>query len=92
MLIPEKDRFHWANRLLNEILQTVQGILALQNKLHTIHDALWKEAIKRAVKRETRIAPKYQCLINNQKRTDTSQVNPCVLLTPSNDLRRSSII
>jgi len=34
---PEKDRVHWMNQLLNEILWTMWEILTPQNKIYTIH-------------------------------------------------------
>jgi len=69
MLIPEKDRVHWENQILNEILwddarNTDASKQTVHNPEKTNMDTPW---IEEATKREIGTTLKYQRHANNKK-------------------------
>jgi len=68
MLIPEKNRIHWANQFLNEILRMMQGILIPQKKyIQFKKDKCGCPVEKLAAKREIGTALKCQCRANQNE-------------------------
>jgi len=58
MLILEKNRVHWANQFLNEILRMMQGILISQNKIYTIQKRqMWMPRGEVSGKKRNRNSP-----------------------------------